>query len=133
MASTEKKIKGYGNLLEDKTGLLKHREWRGLSDTLFDFGFWMKNRMVWGLIRTLRHEAFKKGEDRYRWTVTYRILPHYYDMQCSNMRGRRCGLPEPTSSPFPWGLLPAWRSFWAATSDSSPATRKIRRSLSATT
>ena len=83
----EKKVKGYGNLLEDKTGLLKHREWRGLGDTLFDFGFWMKNRMAWGLIRALRREAFKKGEDRYRWTVTYRILPHYYDMQCSNMRG----------------------------------------------
>ena len=29
--------KNLGLLHEDKTGLLKHREWRGLKDTMYDY------------------------------------------------------------------------------------------------
>lgn len=37
----KKKYGGYKNLHEDKTGLLKHREWRGLKDTLVDYWRWL--------------------------------------------------------------------------------------------
>ena len=33
--------KNLGLLHEDKTGLLKHREWRGLKDTMYDYYRWL--------------------------------------------------------------------------------------------
>lgn len=35
------KPKNLGKLHEDKTGLLRHREWRGISDTLYDYYRWL--------------------------------------------------------------------------------------------
>lgn len=32
---------GYKNLHQDKTGLYKHREWRGFKDTLVDYWRWL--------------------------------------------------------------------------------------------
>lgn len=37
----KKKYGGYKNLHQDKTGLLKHREWRGFKDTLVDYWRWL--------------------------------------------------------------------------------------------
>ena len=33
--------KNLGKLHKDKTGILKHREWRGLKDTMYDYYRWL--------------------------------------------------------------------------------------------
>lgn len=34
-------------LEKDKTGIYRHRHWRGLKDTLYDYGQWLK---LWGIL-----------------------------------------------------------------------------------
>ena len=34
-------MKGLGNTYQDRTGIRKTREWRGLRDTVYDFGWWL--------------------------------------------------------------------------------------------
>ena len=36
-----------GDLYMDKTGLYKHREWRGIKDTVYDFYEWAR---LWGML-----------------------------------------------------------------------------------
>ena len=35
------------DILEEGTAIYKHREWRGLSDTAYDFGQWCR---LWGIL-----------------------------------------------------------------------------------
>ena len=67
----KKKYGGYKNLHEDKTGLLKHREWRGFKDTLVDYWRWL---VTWKdmVVMVLKNPvAVVKGLWRYRWMATY--------------------------------------------------------------
>ena len=67
-----------GDLYIDKTGLYKHREWRGFKDTMYYFyNIWMYNyaHMVMDVVRYGGLINFAKGVWRYRWVgQTYLCL-----------------------------------------------------------
>ena len=59
-----------GDLYMDKTGLYKHREWRGIKDTFYYFNkVWLYNygMMVYDVMRYGGIVTFAKGCWRYRW------------------------------------------------------------------
>ena len=80
-----------GDLHEDKTNLYKHREWRGVKDTmyyfymiwLYNYIFMVKDVMVMGGLIN-----FAKGVWRYRWVgQTYLPVLHWFDRGLEGMRG----------------------------------------------
>ena len=84
-----------GDLYIPKTGLYKHREWRGIKDTmyyfnhiwLYNYGMIVRDIMVYGggpkgLVQ------FLKGTWRYRWMgQTYLTVMHWFDRCLEGMRG----------------------------------------------
>ena len=80
-----------GDLYIDKTGLYKHREWRGFKDTIYYFyNIWMYNyaHMVMDVVRYGGLINFAKGVWRYRWVgQTYLPVLHWFDRGMEGMRG----------------------------------------------
>ena len=80
-----------GELYEDKTGLYKHREWRGVKDTLYYFYMiWLYNYifMVKDIMEMGGPINFAKGVWRYRWVgQTYLPVLHWFDRGMEGMRG----------------------------------------------
>ena len=94
-----------GELLEDKTGLYKiirsdepystdlykHREWRGVKDTLYYFYMiWLYNYvfMVADIMKFGDPISFVKGLWRYRWMgQTYLPVLHWFDRGLQGLRG----------------------------------------------
>ena len=79
-----------GDLYIDKTGLYKHREWRGFKDTMYYFyNIWMYNyaHMVMDVVRYGGLINFAKGVWRYRWVgQTYLPVLHWFDRGMEGMR-----------------------------------------------
>lgn len=76
-----------GRLYRDKTAILKHREWRGLRDTWYDYTQWLK---LWGiLIRWLLRHPIRhvKAIFRYRWMFNYLAVPSFFDRMMEGMQG----------------------------------------------
>ena len=62
-----------GDLYCDKTGLYKHREWRGVKDTFYYFNkVWLYNygMLVYDVMRYGGVWTFAKGCWRYRWMLS---------------------------------------------------------------
>lgn len=80
-----------GDLYEDKTGLYKHREWRGVPDTMYYFwNIWCYNylHMVTDVMKMGGPIAFAKGVWRYRWVgQTYLPVLHWFDRGLQGLRG----------------------------------------------
>ena len=80
-----------GELYEDKTGLYKHREWRGVKDTMYYFyNIWLYNyiHMVADVIKLGGLVNFAKGVWRYRWVgQTYLPVLHWFDRGLEGLRG----------------------------------------------
>ena len=80
-----------GDLYIPKTGLYKHREWRGVKDTAYYFQHvWLQNYalMVYDIMRYGGPIVFAKGVWRYRWMgQTYLTVMHWYDRGLEGMRG----------------------------------------------
>ena len=80
-----------GDLYEDKTGLYKHREWRGVKDTMYYFyNVWLYNyiHMVIDVQKYGGLVNFAKGVWRYRWVgQTYLPVLHWFDRGMEGMRG----------------------------------------------
>ena len=80
-----------GDLYIDKTGLYKHREWRGFHDTMYYFyNIWLYNyaHMVMDVVRYGGLINFAKGVWRYRWVgQTYLPVLHWFDRGMEGMRG----------------------------------------------
>ena len=71
----------------DKTGVRRWREWRGIKDTLVDYGWWC---VMWkDMIKFVLQSPIQvvKGIFRYRWMLTYLTLPQFIDRQLEGMRG----------------------------------------------
>ena len=88
-----------GDLYMDKTGLYKHREWRGIKDTFYYFNkVWLYNygMMVYDVMRYGGIVTFAKGCWRYRWMgQTYLPVLHWFDRGMEGLRGealRACPL-----------------------------------------
>lgn len=78
---------GYKNLHIPKSDLLKHREWRGLKDTLYDYFRWL---VTWkDMIKMVLKDpvATIKGLFRYRWMSSYLSIPHFIDGFTEGRRG----------------------------------------------
>ena len=76
-----------GLLHEDKTGLLKHREWRGISDTSYDYYRWL---ITWKDIIVMAGKApisTVKGLYNYRWMASYLSAPAWVDRHTEGLRG----------------------------------------------
>ena len=81
-----------GELYEDKTGLLTHREWRGVKDTFYYmYMIWGYNylHMVTDILKYSNNPIdFFKGTWRYRWMgQTYLPVIHWFDRGLQGMRG----------------------------------------------
>ena len=80
-----------GELYIEKTGLYKHREWRGVKDTLYYFyAVWLYNyaMMVADIMKFGGIVPFAKGVWRYRWVgQTYLPVIHWYDRGLQGLRG----------------------------------------------
>ena len=80
-----------GELYQDKTGLYKHREWRGVKDTMYYFyAVWLYNyaTMVADVMKFGGIVPFAKGVWRYRWVgQTYLPVLHWYDRGLQGLRG----------------------------------------------
>ena len=78
---------------EDKTGLYKHREWRGFRDTMYYFYMvwcWNYGGMVADVLRYGKGNPipFVKGLWRYRWMgQTYIPVLHWFDRGLQGLRG----------------------------------------------
>lgn len=80
-----------GDLYLDKTGLYKHREWRGVKDTMYYFyNVWLYNyiHMVIDVQKYGGIVNFAKGVWRYRWVgQTYLPVLHWFDRGMEGLRG----------------------------------------------
>lgn len=80
-----------GDLYCDKTGLYKHREWRGVKDTFYYFNkVWLYNygMLVYDVMRYGGIWTFAKGCWRYRWMgQTYLPVLHWFDRGMEGLRG----------------------------------------------
>ena len=79
--------KGAAENMEPGTGIYRHREWRGLRDTAYDFGQWAQLWTI--LIRwALAHPAQNvRAVLRYRWMFSYLAVPSFFDRLCAGQRG----------------------------------------------
>ncbi len=78
---------GLGNIHQDKTGVLKHREWRGLHDTAYDYYRWL---VTWkDMIKMVLQApvATVKGLWKYRWMASYLSTPAFIDRHTEGLRG----------------------------------------------
>jgi len=83
----EEKVKGLGSLHQDKTYLLKHREWRGFKDTMYDFYRWM---VTWkDMIKMVLKAPIStvKAIWKYRWMSSYLSAPAFIDRHTEGLRG----------------------------------------------
>lgn len=80
-----------GDLYQDKTGLYRHREWRGVKDTMYYFyNVWLYNyiHMVIDVQKFGGIVNFAKGVWRYRWVgQTYLPVLHWFDRGMEGLRG----------------------------------------------
>ena len=82
----KKMPRNMGDTYMDKTGIRRHREWRGARDTLIDYGWWC---VMWkdmaGMVLKAPAQVVK-AIFRYRWMFTYLTLPAFIDRQLEGMR-----------------------------------------------
>ncbi len=81
------KTGGYRKLHLDKSDLYKHREWKGLRDTLYDYYRWLVN---WkDMIKMILRDPIStlRGLWRYRWMSSYLSFPHFVDGFTEGRRG----------------------------------------------
>ena len=79
--------KGAACNLKKGTAIYKHREWRGLKDTAYDYSQWCR---LWGiLIKWLFSHLIQnvKAIFRYRWMFSYLTVPSFFDRICEGQRG----------------------------------------------
>jgi len=78
-----------GDLYLPKTGLYRHREWRGIKDTFYYFNMiWLYNyaHMVTDIMKYGSPIDFVKGTWRYRWMgQTYLTVMHWFDRGLEGM------------------------------------------------
>lgn len=78
--------KDLGKLYTGKM-VLKHREWRGFKDTMYDFGRWLK---CWGSLIKLSMACptqLTKAVFKYRWMGSYLTTPAFIDRHTLGLRG----------------------------------------------
>ena len=72
---------------EPGTYLARHREWRGLKDTWYDYCQWMKVLGVMAKFITIAPVRIVKGLLHYRWFGSYLAAFNMIDKCCEGLRG----------------------------------------------
>lgn len=80
-------MSGLGDLRQPETGLLKHREWRGLNDTLYDYWRWLINWKDLNIFIAKAPVKTIKSIFRYRWMTSYLATHAFIDRSTSGLRG----------------------------------------------
>lgn len=76
-----------GKLHKKKTFVLKHREWRGFKDTMYDYFKWLS---IWKdmIMMVVKAPILSvRGLFRYRWMSTYLSAPAFIDRHIEGFRG----------------------------------------------
>ena len=71
----------------DKTGVAKYREWRGVHDTLVDYGAWLKNVMSMMQMVASAPVPILKGFWEYRWMGSFLGTFMFIDRLFEGYRG----------------------------------------------
>ena len=82
-----KNEKGSRDRFYDKTGIAKHREWRGLEDTWYDFTQWLVNLGIMGAFVAKSPLRIMRGMLEYRWLGSYLAALHWIDKCMEGIRG----------------------------------------------
>mgnify|MGYP000269644553 CR=1 FL=1 len=69
------------------SGIAKHREWRGLKDTFYDYAQWAVNLGILAKFVTKSPVRIVKGLLEYRWFGAYMGTLHMIDRSMAGMRG----------------------------------------------
>lgn len=79
--------KGTADNMEKGTAIYRHREWRGLCDTAYDYVKWVE---LWGILIkwALGHPVQNaRALFRYRWMFSYLTAPGFFDRVCTGLKG----------------------------------------------
>lgn len=79
--------KGSRDRFYDKTGVAKHREWRGAKDTFYDFIQWLVNLGIMGGFVAKSPVRILKGMVEYRWMGSYLASLHWIDKCMEGLQG----------------------------------------------
>ena len=74
-------MNNYGKLYKEHTAILKHREWRGFKDTMYDYYRWLVNWKDMIVMVLKAPVSTVKGIWRYRWMASYLSAPSFVDRQ----------------------------------------------------
>ena len=83
--STSKK--GSRNRFYDKTGIARHREWRGLKDTAYDYVQWVVNLGILAQFVAKSPVRIARGLWEYRWFASYLSTLNLLDKATEGLRG----------------------------------------------
>ena len=85
--TTAKRPKGLGDLYSGDHRAMKHREWRGVKDTMYDYWRWLKLlAMLGGKLGPVSVQLVKALK-RYRWMMSYLTTPAFADRHTVGLRG----------------------------------------------
>ncbi len=71
----------------DRTGIAKHREWRGLKDTWYDYTQWAVNLGIMAQFVAKSPIRIVRGMLEYRWMSAYLGSLHWIDKSMEGLRG----------------------------------------------
>lgn len=71
----------------DKTGIAKHREWRGLKDTFYDYTQWVINLGIMAGFVAKNPIRIMRGMIEYRWFGSYLASLHWIDKTMEGLEG----------------------------------------------
>ena len=74
-----------GKLYSGDKKVFKHREWRGIRDTWYDYTRWLGIMAMLG--KFMLHPKNVKGFFRYRWMLNYLAVPMMIDKHSMGLRG----------------------------------------------
>lgn len=83
----EKKVKGAADRFMPGSGLAKHREWRGLKDTWYDYTQWLQVLGIMAKFVTIAPVRIVKGLFEYRWFGSYLAAFNMIDKCVEGLRG----------------------------------------------
>jgi hypothetical protein len=87
MNMAAKKSKGQGNRFIPGTNIARHREWRGLADTWYDYTQWIRVLGIMGKFVTIAPTRIMRGLFEYRWFGSYLAAFNMIDKCVEGLRG----------------------------------------------
>ena len=75
----------FGDFYKEGSKVRKRREWRGVTDTLYDYSRWLKIMMTLG--KFVMKPRNVKAMFRYRWMANYLAVPMMVDRHTQGLRG----------------------------------------------